>query len=262
MGLGLWTRFLLLALACSCAQGAERVLDFHSEIRIGPDGTLSVTEMITVQAEGKQIRRGLVRDFPADYRDRLGNRRRVRFEVLSVARNGQPEPYALERLAHGRRLRIGAPDVLLPFGLQEYRIAYRTARQIGFFEDHDELYWNVNGTGWSLPFERMSAEVRFPGPVPAGDLKVEAYTGPQEARGRNYQAFVRHGSAALRITRPLGPREGFSIAVAFPKGVLTPPSRSARFDAWLGDNPAILWGFAGLLVLAVYLSRRLEPRFS
>ena len=244
--------FLLFFLSFQ-AHAVERVLDFHSEIRIARDGTLTVTEVIAVQAEGKQIRRGILRDFPTDYRDRLGTRVRVPFHVVSVARNGQPERYTVERVANGVRIRVGSPDVLLPFGPHEYRITYRTARQIGFFEQHDELYWNVNGNGWTFAFDRLSAEVRFAQPVPAGDLKVEAFTGPQGSRARDYQAFVRHGSAAFRTTRALGPREGMTIVVAFPKGVVARPSGAQRFDAWIESNPAVLAALAGLLILGLYL---------
>ena len=245
--------FVFLIFVFAEAKAVERVLDFHSEIRIARDGALTVTEMITVQAEGRQIRRGILRDFPTDYRDRLGNRVRVPFEVLSVTRNGHEEPYAVERLANGRRVRIGAPDVLLPFGPHEYQITYRTARQIGFFESHDELYWNVNGNGWSFAFDRMSAEVRFADPVPEGKLKVEAYTGPRGSRARHYQAFVRDGAAAFRTTYPLGPHEGLTIVVAFPKGVVAPPDAGQRFDAWIETNPAVIAGLAGVLGLSLYL---------
>ena len=246
-------RFLALFLFCAAALADERVLDFHSEIWISRNGTLNVTEVIVVQAEGRQIRRGILRDFPTEYRGRLGTRVRVPFEVVSVSRNGQPEPYALERLSNGVRVRIGSPDVLLRFGPHEYRIAYRTARQVGFFEQHDELYWNVNGTGWTFPFDRISAEVRLEQPVAADDLKVEAYTGPQGARGRNYQAFVQEGSAAFRTTHALGPREGLTIVVAFPKGIVTPPGPAQRFDAWVESNPAAIAALGGLFVLTLYL---------
>src|SRR5688572_8104996 len=64
---------LLLALSIH-SHAAERVLDFHSDIRIAHNGVLTVTEIITVQAEGRQIRRGILRDFPTGYRDRYGNR--------------------------------------------------------------------------------------------------------------------------------------------------------------------------------------------
>src|SRR5205814_5455253 len=119
--------------------GAERVTDFHSTIRIAADGVLDVTERIAVEAEDREIRRGILRDFPTDYRDRFGNRVNVPFEVRRVLRNGSAEPWSLERLANGARIRIGRGDGLLSHGTHVYEIRYQTARQIGHFSDHDEL---------------------------------------------------------------------------------------------------------------------------
>jgi hypothetical protein len=246
-------KLFLLLLFCGCAHGVERVTAFHSDIRVASDGTLTVTETIEVQAEGKQIRRGILRDFPTHYRDRYGNRMTVPLEVFKVMRNGEPEPFALERLTNGTRIRIGEASRRLANGKHVYRIVYGTERQIGFFGDHDELYWNVNGTGWTFAFDRITAEVTLPERVPAGDIKVEAFTGPQGARGHDFNAFVRHGSAAFRASRPLAPGEGMTISVGFPKGVVAQPSRAARFDAWLSDNPAAVAGAGGLLLLGAYL---------
>ena len=39
-------------------------------------------------------------------------------------------------------------------GQHRYEITYRTTRQIGFFAEYDELYWNVTGNGWTFPIER------------------------------------------------------------------------------------------------------------
>lgn len=38
-----------------------------------------------------------------------------------------------------------------------YALRYRTSRLIGYFENHDELYWNVTGLGWSFTIERHRA---------------------------------------------------------------------------------------------------------
>ena len=81
-------RLLLVALfLVSPCEAVERVLDFHSDIRVAADGVLTVTEVIVVQAEGREIRRGILRDFPTDYRDARGARVVVPFEVLRVTRN-------------------------------------------------------------------------------------------------------------------------------------------------------------------------------
>jgi hypothetical protein len=245
--------FLLLVFLSGLASAQERVLDFHSEIRIAPSGELTVKELIRVQVEGRDIRRGILRDFPTEYRDRSGARVRVPFEVVSVLRNGRPEPYALEQLDNGVRIRIGDANVLLPRGPQLYQVIYRTARQIGFFEAHDELYWNVNGNGWTFRFDRLSAEVRLPARVAAEALKLEAYTGPQGARGSDYQAAPREDGAVFRATRALAPSEGMTIVVAFPKGIVTPPPASERARFWIADRAGLLAGMAGFGLLFGFL---------
>jgi hypothetical protein len=248
-------RGLLLALlaVASSALAEERVLDFHSEIHIGADGALSVTETITVQAEGRQIRRGIFRDFPTDYRDRLGARVKVPFEVQLVTRDGAPEPWALERLSNGTRVRIGSSGRMLARGRHEYAITYRTARQLGFFPLHDELYWNVNGNGWVFPMDRIAAEVTLPAAVSAERIRVEAYTGPQGARGRDYTAAARAGGASFETTRALPAYQGLTIVVEFPKGVVREPSALERLRWWFGDNQAVLAGAGGFALLFAFL---------
>lgn len=244
---------LALALAAVPALAQERVLEFHSDIRIGADGGLLVTERIAVQAEGRSIRRGILRDFPTDYRDRVGARVKVPFEVLAVSRNGRSEPWALQSMSNGVRIRIGNAAVNLPRGRHEYEITYRTSRQLGFFKLHDELYWNVNGNGWTFAMDRISADVTLPSAVPADKLRLEAYTGPQGARGRDYEAEAREGGASFRTTRALPDFQGLTIVVEFPKGVVREPSLLERLRWWIGDNQAVLTGAAGFALLLAFL---------
>ena len=68
--------FLLLLPLSVLAE--ERILGFDSDILVMPDGWIEVTETIRVQAEGNRIRRGIYRDFPTEYRDKLGNDLAVR----------------------------------------------------------------------------------------------------------------------------------------------------------------------------------------
>jgi uncharacterized membrane protein YgcG len=247
---------ILLFLAPPALRGEERVVDFASEIRIEANGWLEVTERIEVEVEGRQIRRGILRDFPTDYRDRYGARVRVPFEVWRVTQDGLPARWARERLANGARIRIGDPRVLLARGRHVYEITYRTARQLGFFESHDELYWNVNGNGWTFAMDRVAARIVFPAAMPASALKLQAYTGPQGARGRHYEAEAREGGVFFRTTRRLQPYEGLTIVVAFPKGVVAAPGALDRARWMLEDNLGVVAGAVGLLLLAAFLGWR------
>jgi hypothetical protein len=212
-----------------------------------------VVERIEVLAEGREIRRGILRDFPTEYRGADGKTTSVPFDVAGVKRNGAPERFVIERLANGRRIRIGAANVLLERGVHVYEIAYRTSRQLGYFKEHDELYWNVNGTGWTFAFERIAADVRLPAAVPADRIRVEAYTGPQGAKGRDYKAEVREGGASFHTTRTLGARQGLTIVIGFPKGVVAGPGALQRANWWLADHWGALLGSAGAVLLLAFL---------
>lgn len=247
---------LALALGGTSATAQERILAYHSLLEIQSDGSLEVTETIRVRAEGRNIRRGIYRDFPTRYRDRAGNRVRVAFEPLEVLRDGQPEPWFTERRSNGVRVNTGDDRFLAIPGEFEYTLRYRTTRQLGFFDQHDELYWNVTGSGWEFAIGKASAEVRLPSEVPAGRISVEAYTGPEGATGQAYVASTLDGRARFETTAPLGRNEGLTIVVGFPKGLVDEPSRLQRVGWLLHDNRGVLVAGVGfVLLLAFYLSR-------
>jgi uncharacterized membrane protein YgcG len=242
-----------LVLLQPVASAEERILSFASDIAIRLDGGLRVDETITVQVEGNRIKRGIFRDFPTRYENHRGTRVVVPFEVVSVQRDGKPENYTIERLDNGVRVRIGRAEQMLELGTHEYRIVYRTARQLGFFDGHDELYWNVTGNGWPFTIERATARVQLPQLVPADRLKAEAYTGPQGARGHDATASVEPGLYRFETTRALGPNEGLTIVAMFPKEITAAPTQTERF-AWLvKDNAGELVGAAGVIAVLAFL---------
>src|SRR5688500_1471502 len=193
------------------AAAEERITRFISDIQVRPDASLDVTETIDVRAEGKDIRRGIYRDFPTRYRGRDGSQVRVGFTLGAVSRDGRPEKAAVEPIRNGVRIRIGDADTLIDPGDHRYVINYRTTRQIGRFRRFDELYWNVTGNGWMLPIDVAEARIRLPRAVKLGQRAV--YTGPQGSAARNAEAVSEQpGEIDFRTTRPLGPYEGLTVA--------------------------------------------------
>jgi hypothetical protein len=173
----------LVALAAlGQARAEERIARFVSEVDVQRNGDLLVTESIEITVEGRQIKRGILRDFPTTYRRRDGARVEVGFDVLSVTRDGSAETFTTERMANGVRVRIGRGDRTVNRGLHQYVIRYRTTRQIGFFDKFDELYWNATGTAWTFPIDVAEARIKLPEPVAI--MQSAIYTGPQGARCR------------------------------------------------------------------------------
>ena len=157
------------------------------------------------------------------------------------------------------RVYFGSANTLLAPGDYTYVLRYRTTRQLGFFADHDELYWNVTGNGWDFPIEAASAAVALPGAIAPADLRVEAYTGEQGAKGKDYTATADAPShATFRATRALAPREGLTIVVGFPKGIVAAPTNEQRVSWFLHDNGGVLVGGAGLLLMWAYYLLRMD----
>src|SRR5688500_10773122 len=248
-----WLCGFVLLLAALPAFAQERILSYDSEVDVCADGSLDVVERIRVRAEGNNIRRGIYRDFPTRYRDRYGNRVVVDFEMLGVERDGKPEPWFTEKQSNGVRVNTGNDDFLQVPADYTYTLRYRSTRQLGFFDDHDELYWNAIGTGWEFAIERGSVEVRLPRPVPRERLRAEGYTGAQGSQGDGYIAETPSaGVARWRLTRPLAPQEGFTIVLSFPKGVIAAPTRAQRIAWLLKDNRGVLVALAGLIALLAF----------
>lgn len=252
-----WLLAAALVLLPGLAVADERILAYDSVVEVRADGSLEVTEHIRVRAEGAGIRRGIYRDFPTRYRGRDGNRVVVGFDVLGVERDGRPEHWFTESVSNGVRVNTGNDDVL-PVPLETtYTLRYRTTRQLGFFEGHDELYWNAIGHGWAFPIDSGSVEVRLPSPVPADALVAEGYSGPQGAREQGFEATIAGpGVARWTLVRPLRPREGLTIVLSFPKGIVTPPSRADEARWLLADNLSLGAALAGLLALLAYCLKR------
>jgi uncharacterized membrane protein YgcG len=243
-------------LVANALPAQERILSYNVEVDVRRDASLDVVERITVHAEGQNIRRGIYRDFPTRYQDRYGNRVTAGFEMLGVERNGATEPWFTEHRLNGIRINTGNDNFLPVPADYTYTLRYRTTRQLGFFTDHDELYWNAIGTGWIFPIEEARVRVRLPSPVPVNQMTAEAYTGPQGAKGSNYTAELpQPGIAIYQLTQPLGAYEGFTIVLTFPKGLIPAPTSADRAKWLLADNRGVLIALLGLIALLVYCVR-------
>ena len=239
------------ALVPAPALADERILDFFSDVRIERNGDLLVTENITLNAEGNEIQRGILRDFPTTYIAANGTRVRIGLTVEGIQRDGAVEPYALEALSNGVRMRIGSADTLLDQGRHVYAITYRTTRQLGFFPEFDELYWNVTGNGWTFPIDRARARITLP--EPAAFTQHAVYTGPQGSREQN-AAVTRQapGVIEFQTTAPLDVAEGLTVAAAFPKGIVAPPQAWQQWLYRVRDNLPLFVSVAGFLLIAAY----------
>ena len=239
---------VLLALAAPLALAAERIESFHSHIVVEKSGDLVVTETITVRAEGNRIKRGIFRDIP---RLREGRKEKNPFEVLSVKRDGKKENYRTEKIGQGGiRIRIGHAKVFLGPGSYTYEITYRTGRQLYFEEKRDALYWNVNGTEWEFPADKVGATVVLPEGIKG--TEVWGYTGTRGAQGEDYRAEVTGTGATIEATRPFRARENLTVVLEWPPGLLEERAYEEARASIFRDHPLAAWGLLLLAGALVY----------
>ncbi len=250
-------RFVWCAIALMLAGGVwadERILRFDSDITVKPDGVMIVRETIKVRSEALQINHGIYRDIPIQYQDTSGAPHDVRLRFLDLTRDGKPEDHHSDSSSSEMiRFYFGKRMVTLPPGEYTYVFTYKIEDEIGYFPEHDELYWNVTGNGWQFPIDAASVKIRLPQPVPASDLRLDGYTGPEGAKGTLYEDEVTEpGCAWFASTQPLEPHEGLTVCVGFPKGIVHQPDPSERKPFTLSNSPGALAAFAGLFLVFAY----------
>ena len=247
---GLLTACLLMLIALPVS-AEEYIESFHSEIEVRRNGDLVVTETIVVKAEGNSIRRGIYRDFPTRYQDARGRSLVVGFEILSVKRDGQPEAYHVKSRSNGERVFIGDRNHLLAPGFYEYELSYLTTRQLGFFEDFDELYWNVTGNDWVFKIDEASARITLPDTV--SEFRLSGYTGLQGSTAQDLvYRRVGNNQVYFETTRPLPPGHGLTVAAGWPKGLVVEPSAAQRRAWFFEQHRAALVTLLGALAVFVY----------
>src|SRR5262249_16416133 len=228
---------------------AERILAFDSRITVNQDGSMLVVETIRVRSAGESIKHGIYREIPTRYFDHLDRPFTVNFDIVSLTRDGNDEPYHTEDLRNGVRVYFGSSSYMLPDGVHTYRFTYRTNRQLGFFKDHDELYWSVTGLGWQFPIDVVTATVVLPEKAKNSVMELDGYTGYKGEKNKDFTVIRdSQGNPVFRAEGIL-PQQGLSIVVTWPKGLVQAPTAQQKRDWFLTDHRAPLIGAAGLFLV-------------
>lgn len=218
--------FLITCFPQSASSQFFTINRFHSEIRIYKDSSISVKEIIEVKFQ--QLRRGIYRDIPFKYKDDFGNTVLTPIKILSITdKNGNPLKYKVTKTGHILRIRIGDEKKYIK-GFVTYIINYRIKNAILFFQDHDELYWNVTGNDWKAPIEDASAEVFLLTENKSKEIMISGFEGIYGSKEEcGYEASENIGR--FRTRRRLAPGEGLTIVFGWDKGLVFPPSSLKKF---------------------------------
>ncbi len=211
--------FLIFFSTLSMAQ-EEKIYTFRSDVEIDTSGYISVWEDIRVYARGEIFKRGITRALPLRRSDKDGQMISVSYDVESVKKDGVPENFFTEREGSDLVIYVGNRDVFLDNGWYLYTIDYKTVGQVGFFEDYDELSWNVNGLS-DYPLDTVSATFRLPDG--ANVLSYRCYTGRYGSSDSNCKSDTMPDGSLYFEAVNLAPQEMLTVSVGFTKGIVRQP---------------------------------------
>jgi uncharacterized membrane protein len=224
---------------------------FHSDIMIQKDSSIIVKE--TIEVEFHQSRHGIYREIPFKYQDEFGKGMTTPTRVLSVTNgSGKAWKYYVKQTGSVIHIRIGDAKRYVK-GHQTYVITYEVENVILFFNDHDELYWNVTGNYWKAPITEASASVSLMGKNESKNLMVAGYEGSYGSKEEcGYETYDNSGRFFTK--RSLNVGEGLTIVFGWDKGLVFPPSSWKKF-LWT-INPRENWIFLLPIFSFFYMANR------
>jgi len=243
-------------LAGPASAGTVSIRDFHAELDVLPDSSLDVTETIQVDFTG--ARNGIYRTIPVEYEGPGGFNYSL-FLTDITATDSDGASLRIEKQRHAGNLQLKFHVPAAEDTSRNISLHYRVRDGLRFFEDHDELYWNVTGTGWDVLIESASAHVILPGGVTG--LRAANYTGFLGSRLQDARVDILGSNIDIRSQRPLAFHEGLTIVAGWDKGFVHEPAGSEKVAQFLQSNWP-LFVPAGVFVLMFWLwyTRGREPR--
>jgi len=239
---------LCLALATPAFAREWHVNSFVDNITVAQDGTMTVREHLVVDFEG--VYHGIYRDIPIEYPGPHGSNYTLFLTVTGVT-DGQGQTLKYDSSVQNgyRHLKIYIPNAVDTRRVVE--ISYTVKNGVRWFDDHDELYWNVTGNDWPVPIDAAAAIMVFP-PGAARDLRAQAFTGVYGSQSQDATVVVNGNVVKVQSNGPLSMREGLTADVYISKGILTEPSK-LTFALWfLRSNIVVVLPLWALIVMFLF----------
>jgi len=229
---------------------------FHSQIVVNEDSSFTVKE--TIDVEFHRQRHGIYREIPFKYTDDYGKAIKTPLEILSVTDSvGKNWKYKVRRMGNVINIRIGDAKAYVS-GFQSYVITYKVENAILYFDNHDELYWNVTGNYWKSPIRAASADVALLAKKESTNLWAACFTGSYGSQRTDCSFEASHNSAEFYAKTYLKPGEGLTIAFGWDKGLVSPPSSWKKFlwDLDVRENWVFALPFLSFIFMTTLWYRR------
>lgn len=231
------------------------VEDFHSLLQVREDGTLDVLESIRLRFDGSWNR--LSRTIPVAYELPEGWHALYVDMVSAVDEEGRALEYEIERERYHQEIRIHVPGAV--DATRTVSLRYTVPNGLRFFENHDELYWNVTGNRWEVPILHASARVELPDG--ATGFRATAYTGTFGSRSKNAESEEIEEGFYFETGERLEFREGLTVVVGWDRGAVDRPGVLRKAGIFATHNWFVAFPLFSLLLMgSLWYRQGRDPR--
>lgn len=239
---------------------AEHIKNFIIQVDIDQKGNLLIKEEIThVKNEPHH---GIFRDIPISSIKYKGIKLTNDIGIKTVAildentNSLNPVKYEKTKESGNVKLKIGDPSVFIT-GEHKYFIEYSVKNGITYFDDHDELYWNIVGTAWQMPIEQVNFIINSK----ASTTDKLCFTGAYGAKTQNCNFISEENNSLIgESTAKLVAGEGLTVVLAYPSGTFEKPSETMLFlKMFLYILPLLLIPLVWLLIHIIWLKFGNDP---
>ena len=132
---------------------------------------------------------------------------------------------------------------------RDWAIQYKVYGAIAFYDDYDELYWNLL-TDYRVPVSYLAAVVVLPQTVDASDeLQSTFYSSITDDPRQNLTSYRTANNAFYYSAQNIHPRQRLTLALGWPKGIV---DQSAYFAGLM----KLYWGYVmgGVIALLALIT--------
>jgi uncharacterized membrane protein YgcG len=233
----------------------EQITLFKSDIELKENTDILIKEEIHYFFPTS--RHGVIREIPVDYKVQAGFKRPTTLTLQDIHYYEKDNPdrkfSEYERSSESGYVifKIGDPDVTIQ-GEYVYVIEYTLRNAVNYFEDYDELYLNVTGTGWNVPIKEAYANIKVPGEI-TDEL---CFTGPIDSTLSNCSfESVSEQEVTVSVDEELETFEGYTVVLKMPKGTLK-DTRGRQRIAFLLSNIGVLLPVPIFFLLLTVLKKK------
>ncbi len=215
--------FLAFSATSLSAQRSYSIERFDARIRVNRDASIDVTESITARFVGSY--NGLFRTIPIKYRNAQGLNWTLGVSLQS-ARDDAGHSLRTETTREGANLKY---KIWIPGAVDATRtlvLRYHATNGLRFFDEHDELYWNVTGDEWEVPIGAATAEIELP--AGATGMRAIAFNGMYGSTARDARVTLSDNVVRIAMPHALDYHEGLTAVVGWDKGLVTAPTVTDR----------------------------------